>query len=136
MLKKKLQNAEKVRQQAANKCEYIKHIKVRVQGKGAITIQAYTSRLPVWQGHLPELCAIYAKTQIHVCCCCTCCSCFPLANKRRRFCSFLFYSILFFAFFCAFPLLTLLLLAELWLQCLLLSKMFFKSEIKNSCTCG
>lgn len=75
---------------------------------GTITIQAYPSRLPVWQGHLPELCAIYAKTHTHAhihthahayvlcsllvllfcCCCCFSCSCFPLENKRRRFSSF------------------------------------------------
>lgn len=36
-----------------------------MRGMGTITIQAYTSRLPVWQGHLPEFCAIYAKAHTH-----------------------------------------------------------------------
>lgn len=64
--------------------------------------------------------------------CCHSCSCFPLANKRRRFSWF------FFAFFID--------VATFgqgvrrggiaFVRCLLLSKMFFKSEIKNSYTCA
>lgn len=108
---------------------------------GTITIHAYPSRLPVWQGHLPELCAIYAKTHTH-------------AN------AYVLQSLLVLLVVVVVAVIALVVVAFRWqtkdadsvrfffidaatftegargggdwVPCLLLSKMFFKSEIKNS----